>query len=115
MIKRVKKFFLNKEVKKVLRYIYSAAKVTTIIGIIILLISMIMILISQKFEDFIIGTDLKYNSPILNNLTITFVVADIFVLIYGVSLCLYKYKRMNESKNSYDALKNALEEEEKRS
>ena len=36
-----------KEVKKVLRYIYSAAKVTTIIGIIILLISMIMILIKM--------------------------------------------------------------------
>ena len=108
MIENIKKKIFTDEVKKLLKYVFNAAKMTILIGLIVLAGLMGIIVFSHKFEQFIMVTDIKYNSPVLNNLTIVFIVAGIFVLIYGISLCLYKYKRLSESKNSYDALKEAI-------
>lgn len=112
MIEKIKKKIFTDEVKKLLKYVLNAAKMTILIGLIVIVVLAGIIIFSNKFEQFIMVTDIKYNSPVLNNLTIVFVVAGIFVLIYGISLCLYKYKRLSESKNSYNALKEAIQKKD---
>lgn len=113
---RLKKKIWTDETKKILRYIWKPTWITFLTGIALILIVLIVLNATGYFESFIVSTDLKYNSPLFKWLIGIFALAEIFIVIYGVSLCLYKYKRPGgkgikhhySSGNSYKALASEL-------
>lgn len=110
-------FLWNDEIKKIVRYTWKPIYLTVIYGIILLLLILGIITISGNFEEFIVSTDLKYNSPMLSWMLLVFGLTVVFTLIYGISLCLYKYKRPGKKVkngryvegNSYRALNHTFD------
>ncbi len=111
-IKKIKERLWSDETKKIAIYAWKPAYLTVIYGLIFLLLIVVLIIISGKFEDFIVSTDIKYNSPMLKWMMFIFIITGIISLLYGISLCLYKYKRPSKKikkgryveGNSYRAL-----------
>ena len=104
-IKKLIKKIWNDETKKIAVYAWKPAYLTVIYG-------MIIIIITGNFENFIVSTDIKYNSPMIKWMMFIFIITVVISFIYGVSLCLYKYKRPGKKirngkyveGNSYKAL-----------
>mgnify|MGYP001479981714 FL=1 len=97
-------------------YVLKPTRTTIISGFILLILILGIIIASGNFENFIVSTDIKYNSPMLKWMMLTFTITAVISLIYGISLCLYKYKRPGKKikngkyveGNSYKALSNTL-------
>lgn len=111
-IKKLYESIWNDETKKIVYYIFKPAYLTIIYGSILLVLILGVIVISGNFEEFIISTDIRYNSPMIKWMMLIFVITFVIVLIYGISLCLYKYRRPGKKikkgkyveGNSYKAL-----------
>lgn len=105
MLKKLFKKIWTKQTQKILKYIWKPAWVTTIIGSVSVLIFLLLLLVTGNFITFIMATDIKYNSPIIHYLIVVMMVYAVFTLMYGVSLCLYKYNRQKKKEGtSYKAL-----------
>ena len=92
-IKKLIKRIWTDETKKILRYIIKPTIITTVVGSIAIAVMLLIIALTGNFEHFIMATDIKYDSPLLNYLILVFLVSDVFIAIYGISLCMYKYRR----------------------
>ena len=116
VINKIKEKIWNEEVKKIVFYVLKPTRITIISGFILLILILGIIIASGNFENFIVSTDIKYNSPMLKWMMPTFTIMAVISLIYGISLCLYKYKRPGKKikngkyveGNSYKALSNTL-------
>lgn len=116
-LKKIYERIWNDETKKIASYIWKPTYLTVIYGIILLMVIIGIIVVSGNFEDFIISTDIKYNSPMIKWMMLIFGITFIITLIYGISLCLYKYKRPGKKikngkyieGNSYKALINTFD------
>ena len=114
-INKIKEKIWNEEVKKIVFYVLKPTRITIISGFILLILILGIIIASGNFENFIVSTDIKYNSPMLK-LMLVFIITAVISLIYGISLCLYKYKRPSKKikngkyveGNSYKALSNTF-------
>lgn len=111
-IQKLKKKIWNDETKKIVAYTWKPAYLTIICGVILLVVMVGVIIFSGNFEKFIVSTDIKYNSPMIKWMMFIFVISAVIALLYGISLCLYKYKRPGKKVkkgkyvegNSYKAL-----------
>ena len=92
-IKKLKAKIWNDETKKIVKYVWKPAYLTVIYGVLLLVLVVGTLIASGKFEDFIVSTDIKYNSPMIKWMMFIFLVIVVIALLYGISLCLYKYKR----------------------
>lgn len=92
-IKKLIKKIWNDETKKIAVYAWKPAHLTVIYGLTILILLVLGIIITGNFENFIVSTDIKYNSPMIKWMMFIFIITVVISFIYGVSLCLYKYKR----------------------
>ena len=116
VINKIKEKIWNEEVKKIVFYVLKPTRITIISGFILLILILGIIIASGNFENFIVSTDIKYNSPMLKWMMLTFTIMAVISLIYGISLYLYKYKgpgkKIKNGKyvegNSYKALSNTL-------
>ena len=114
VINKIKEKIWNEEVKKIVFYVLKPTRITIISGFILLILG--IIIASGNFENFIVSTDIKYNSPMLKWMMLVFIITAVISLIYGISLCLYKYKRPSKKikngkyveGNSYKALSNTF-------
>ena len=105
-INKIKEKIWNEEVKKIVLYVLKPTRITIISGFILLILILGIIIVSGNFENFIVSTDIKYNSPMLKWMMLTFTITAVISLIYGISLCLYKYKRPGKKiKNSLLSIK----------
>lgn len=91
--KKLIKIIWNEETKKIVAYAWKPAYLTVIFGFAILILIVLGIVITGNFEKFIVSTDIKYNSPMIKWMMFIFIITVVISFIYGVSLCLYKYKR----------------------
>ena len=105
---KILKKIWNEETKKLLRYVWGPAKVTFVLGISALLVVFLFLVISGNFESFMVSTDLKYNSPIIRWMFTICFVGEVILLIYGISLCLYKYHRPKHSGGTNDGEKKTI-------
>lgn len=111
-IKKFTEKIWNDETKRIAGYIWKTAYLTVIFGLLILILLVIGIVITGNFEKFIVSTDIKYNSPMIKWMMFIFFITLVISFIYGISLCLYKYKRPGKKikngkyveGNSYKAL-----------
>lgn len=115
-IKKLKEKVWNDETKKIAVYVWKPAYLTVIYGFAILILLVGGIILTGNFESFIVSTDIKYNSPMLKWMMFIFIITAVISLLYGISLCLYKYKRPGKKikkgkyieGNSYKALYNTF-------
>jgi uncharacterized BrkB/YihY/UPF0761 family membrane protein len=106
--KKLLKKIWNDETKKLLRYAWKPAKITFVLGIGVLFLIFLILVISGNFESFMVSTDLKYNSPIIKWMFAICFIGEVILLIYGISLCLYKYHRPKHKSGKKDDVKKTI-------
>ena len=81
VINKIKEKIWNEEVKKIVFYVLKPTRITIISGFILLILILGIIIASGNFENFIVSTDIKYNSPMLKWMMLTFTIMAVISLI----------------------------------
>lgn len=115
----LKTLFAEEGFVRIRRYICRPALTTAAIAAGLTLIVLIVLIATSRLDDIIVSLNMRYDSPALIFLGVSFLVVQIGALGYGVFLSLRKYHRYGSGKkgiinvtypkgNSYKALHSTL-------